>query len=92
MFAHLFFHVSPFLPSHISISSVKYADWGQLLGRLQVEHVIIYFPFWGFQDVAVKVNEKDFSGSGEILIRAIFFPHFMELPQVSLRVLHKGLR
>lgn len=45
--------------------------------RLQAGHVISCFPFWGFQDVAVKVNEKNFSDSGEILIRAIFSPHFL---------------
>lgn len=32
MFAHLFFHASPFLPSHISISLVKHADWRYFLG------------------------------------------------------------
>lgn len=44
--------------------------------RLEVEHVISCFLFWGFQDVAVKVNEKDFIDSGEILVTAIFSPHF----------------
>jgi len=39
--------------------------------------VISCFLFWGFQDVAVKVNEKDFSDSGEILLTAMFSPLFL---------------
>lgn len=35
------------------------------------------FLFWASQDVAVKINEKDFSDSGEILLTAIFSPHFL---------------
>lgn len=39
--------------------------------------MISCFLFWGFQYVAVKVDEKDFSDSGEILLTALFSSFFV---------------
>lgn len=59
MFAHLFFHVSPFLPSHISISLVKHADWGQLLGTdYKLGMWLAAFPFGAFRMLLSRSMRK----------------------------------
>lgn len=59
MFAHLFFHASLFLPSHISISLVKHADWGQLLGTdYKLSMWLAAFPFGAFRMLLSRSMRK----------------------------------
>lgn len=55
-----------FAKSHKHQFSKAYGLRTVVRHRLEGERVISCFFFWGFQDVAVKVNEKNFSDSGEI--------------------------
>lgn len=73
-----------FAKSHKNQFSKAYCLRTVLRHRLEAERVVSCFLFWGFQDVAVKVNEKDFSDSREILLTAIFSPHFLYGPATNI--------